>query len=467
MATLSELLEVTSAEVPQVDPYIGSVLGQYRIDRRLGSGGMGTVYEGVQLSVDRPVAVKVIAGDADRSPDFVARFRREAQAMARLRHPNTVRLLDFGVTEQSRMYMVMELLRGFDLETRLGQSGPLELTAALRIVRQVAQSLSEAHAIGIVHRDLKPGNIFLAEVEGGDCFVKVMDFGVAGFQHDGQHTTITMKGAVLGTAAYMSPEQAQGYEVDGRADLYSLGVILFEMLTGRPPFVANTAVSLLLLHVSEPPPRVLEICPNAPELSRVQSLLDRLLAKEPEARIDSAAELISVIDGLLLELGAAISGPSGIDTTPRMKAVRRKPWAGALMSLVLIAAGALFIWQGVRDSDAGDPHARTEWQNLEARGRVLASQSWDWLDHAVEGFHRSTSVSVTIATVPTGATVSLGGAELGTTPYPLQLKAPTAIELSLPGHAEQTVTIDPAGDPNVVIKLVPLPPYRGAMLPPP
>ncbi|HEY2736199.1 MAG TPA: protein kinase, partial [Polyangiales bacterium] len=421
----------------------------------------------VQLSVDRPVAVKVIAGDVESNPDFVARFRREAQAMAKLRHPNTVRLLDFGMTEQSRMYMVMELLRGDDLETRLGQSGPLELTAALRIVRQVAQSLSEAHALGIVHRDLKPGNIFLAEVEGGDCFVKVMDFGVAGFQHDGQHTTITMKGAVLGTAAYMSPEQAQGYDVDGRADLYSLGVILFEMLTGRPPFMANTAVSLLLLHVSEPPPRVLEVCPNAPELSRVQSLLDRLLAKSKDDRIETAADLIAAVDTLLLELGAAISGPSGIDTTPRMKSVRRKPWLGALMSLALIAAGALFIWQGVRDSDGRDPRAQTEWQNLETRGRVYASQSIDWLSRAFDGFHRSSSVSVTIATVPNGATVSLGGAELGKTPYPLQLKERTTIELSLPGHADRSVTVDPGGDPNVVIKLMPLPPYRSAMLPSP
>jgi hypothetical protein len=465
MATSTASQEVTVLEASsEPDPHIGTLLGQYRIDQRLGQGGMGTVYRGVQLSIDRPVAVKLINGDAERNPDFTARFRREAQAMAKLRHPNTVRLLDFGVTEQARMFMVMELLRGDDLETRLALNGPLELPVALRIVRQVAQSLSEAHALGIVHRDLKPGNIFLSQVEGGDSFVKVMDFGVAGFQHDGLNTTITMQGAVLGTAAYMSPEQAQGYEVDGRADLYSLGVILFEMLTGRPPFQANTAISLLILHVSETPPRILEICPDVPELARVQSLLDTLLAKTPEERPASAADVIVAVDALLAELGAAVSGTCLV-TEGRVRKSRPKPWLGAVLSLLVIAAGAALAWEGLHGFDSFGPHTRTKIAQAQRRGRQYAAQSLAWAGRMIDASWHTTPASVTIASVPSGATVQLDGAELGKTPYQLQLKDRTIIQLTYPGHATQTITVEPKGDPNLVVNLAPLPPYRSAWLP--
>jgi serine/threonine protein kinase len=454
MATLTEPLNATGREFSVEDPQIGSLLGQYRIDRRLGQGAMGVVYEGVQLSIDRPVALKLISADSERNPEFVARFRREAQAMAKLRHPNTVRLLDFGVSEQMRMFMVMELLRGEDLEARLADSGPFDLIEALRIVRQIAQSLSEAHALGIVHRDLKPGNIFLSRVEGGDCFVKVMDFGVAGFQHDGVNTSITMQGAVLGTAAYMSPEQAQGYAVDSRADLYSLGVILFEMLTGRPPFQADTAVSLMLLHVSEQPPRILELCPELPELARTQALLDALLAKSADQRPESAVEVIATIDALLADMGAAISGPTGIDTRPSASPLRpRKPVLGIALCALLIGISTLITWQSLRGWTGLDPQTRSHIQALQARGFSLASHSTDWASSLLAPWRSRITTSVLIASVPSGANVRLAGAELGKTPYLLQLKDTTVVELALPGHTSQTVTVDPAGDPNLVVKL--------------
>ncbi|MEY4576120.1 MAG: hypothetical protein RL701_823, partial [Pseudomonadota bacterium] len=465
MDILTDTTEIICAELPREDPYLGTVLGQqYRIESRLGQGGMGTVYKAVQLSVDRGVAVKVIAGDAERNPELVARFKREAQAMAQLRHPNTVRLLDFGVTEQSRMYMVMEWLRGRDLETHLSQDGPFELTAALHVVRQVTQSLSEAHARDIIHRDLKPGNIFLAELEGGDTVVKVMDFGVAGFKHNGQHTAITMQGEVLGTAAYMSPEQAKGESVDGRADLYSLGVILFEMLTGRPPFMANTAVSLLLLHVSEPPPRVFDVCPKAPELGCVQSLLDRLLAKDPADRPQSAAEVIAEIDALLADLGGGVSRISGFRTAPRLRRVDvqkwSRSWMGAVASLCVMA-GAAYAWQrGLDDGSASGAAAQAQTLGSNAAPTPHETvKTFEWVGRVADALRNS---NVTIASVPSGAKVALGGAELGQTPYRLQLKGATVIELSLPGHVPQQLRVDPHGDPNLVVRLVPLPPYRSA-----
>jgi serine/threonine protein kinase len=454
MATLTQPLNVTGRELPLQDPQIGSLLGQYRIDRRLGQGAMGVVYEGVQLSIDRPVAVKLISADGERNPEFAARFRREAQAMAKLRHPNTVRLLDFGVSEQMRMFMVMELLRGEDLEAHLADRGPFDLIEALRIVRQIAQSLSEAHALGIVHRDLKPGNIFLSRVEGGDCFVKVMDFGVAGFQHDGVNTSITMQGAVLGTAAYMSPEQAQGYPVDSRADLYSLGVILFEMLTGRPPFQADTAVSLMLLHVSEQPPRILELCPDLPELAPAQALLDALLAKSAADRPESAVEVIAMIDALLADLGAAVSGPTGIDTRPSVGPLRpRRPMLGIALCALLIGISTLITWQSLRGWAGLEPQTRARVQALQTRGFSLASHGTEWASSLLAPWRRRVTTSVLIASVPSGASVRLDGAELGKTPYLLQLKDTTAVELALPGHATQTVTVDPTGDPNLVVKL--------------
>ena len=277
------------------DPHIGMVYGgQYRIDERMGAGGMGAVYRGTQLSVDRPVAIKLIAPSVEQHAQHVQRFRREAEALAKLRHPNTVNLLDFGVTDNGRLFIVMELLSGTDLEQLLAKDGPIPLPEALRLLRQIAQSLSEAHALGIIHRDLKPSNVFLCHVEGGDSFVKVMDFGVAGFQQDEDNarSALTAKGTVLGTAAYMSPEQAQGWAVDARSDLYSLGVVLFEMLTGRPPFQANSAVSLLIAHVSEEPPRLGDVCADLPDRELAQNLLDELLAKQPDKRIAGATDLI-------------------------------------------------------------------------------------------------------------------------------------------------------------------------------
>ena len=435
--------------------HVGCVFGQYRIDELLGRGGMGAVYRGMQLSIDRPVAVKVIAADTENNHEYVLRFRREAQAMAKLRHPNTVRLLDFGVTEQGRMFMVMELLRGVDLQQRQ-KSGPLPLIEALRIVRQIAQSLSEAHAIGIVHRDLKPGNVFLSEVEGGDCFVKVMDFGVAGYQADATRSALTLKGAVLGTAAYMSPEQAQGTAVDTRADLYSLGVTLFEMLAGRLPFQSDSAVSLLVAHMHDAPPRLLEVRPDVRGLELVQPLLDRLLAKSPDERPATAADVIAIVDALLLDLGAPITASNGVDVATRASRARsRTPLTlGALLVSASIA-GALLSWQHPGKLAALRVHAESIWGRSGSLAANAAGRAMRWVDS-----DDAAVASVTIASLPSGATVKLAGAVLGKTPYQLQMKQKTEIQLTLSGYAPQTLAVEPKGEPNVVVNLVRSPQRR-------
>jgi serine/threonine protein kinase len=446
------------------DTPLGTVYGgQYRIEERMGAGGMGAVYRGTQLSVGRPVAIKVIAPEIERNDQHVSRFRREAEALAKLRHPNTVHLLDFGVTDEGRLYMVMELLSGRDLEAQLKETGPLELAAALRIVRQIARSLSEAHALGVIHRDLKPSNVFLCHVDGGDSFVKVMDFGVAGFLRDeDDRSVLTMKGTVLGTAAYMSPEQAQGFPVDARADLYSLGVVLFELLAGRPPFQANSAVSLLIAHVSEQPPRLADICADLPERDSVQALLDDLLAKEPEKRIATAADLITRIDALLNQLGEMSLIPPGQSLTPAkpLRAQKRRSRATSawpyLVVTVCLALGAGFVWQRPAEVASLRSMAAPQLELLQGRGLAL----WNGTLQVFQNLRRPDPVRVTIATVPSGARVKLGGAELGSTPYELAVKDKTEIELELPGHEVKTLQVDPAGDPNLIVKLNPLPPLR-------
>jgi eukaryotic-like serine/threonine-protein kinase len=439
---------------PDADPQIGRVLaGQFRIEELLGRGGMGNVYRGVQLSVDRPVAIKLISGDAPNQEELLQRFRREAEATARLSHPNTVRLFDFGVSEQRELYMVMELLSGSDLAAHLTQHGKLPLPGALLIARQVLQALSEAHALGIVHRDLKPGNIYLSRVQGGEMFAKVMDFGIAGIEAARDTHKLTLTGTVVGTPAYMSPEQAQGKPVDGRSDLYSLGVMLFEMLTGRLPFEAETMVSLLLAHVTQPPPRLRDLQPDLPKLNGVQRLLDHLLAKEPEQRPPSAGAALELIDALssgagvpesLRVSGASLStgaitpargAPTPLGWTVGGRAPKRaSAWlryaalGGA--TLLLTAAGGV-LWRA-------QPGARPT-------GRVEALPTPD----PTKGLS-----SVTIASAPSGASVQLDGVELGKTPFTLQVRRPTRLTLVLSGYVPQTLELTEDSDPNIAIDLL-------------
>jgi eukaryotic-like serine/threonine-protein kinase len=225
---------------------VGQVIdGKYRVDALVGRGGMGAVYRATQLSLDRPVAIKVIREDMLADESAVERFRREALAVARLRHPNVVVVHDFDVAPGVGAYIVMELLDGRSLRDELVSEGRVAPERASHLIRQACDGVQAAHAVGVIHRDLKPDNIFLA----GET-VKVLDFGVAKLADAESRAAITLPGAFVGTPAYAAPEHCLGGDSDARSDVYALGCVLYELVTGRPPFEAPSIVALLNRHVT-------------------------------------------------------------------------------------------------------------------------------------------------------------------------------------------------------------------------
>jgi serine/threonine-protein kinase len=264
-------------------------LGRYRLKRRLAAGGMGDVWLAYHPGLKRDVAVKILRPDErERSGLALARFEREVRSTAELAHPNTVRVFDYGVTEDGLWYYVMELLEGETLADYVSRLGPLPPARAVHIIGQAARALAEAHDRGIVHRDVKPENLFLTSLGGEHDFVKVIDFGIAKVQtNDGK---MTETGSLLGTPAYMSPEMAMGLSADARSDVYALGSVLYFLLSGRPPFEAENAGALIFAQVNErviPPSRVI----GRPLPTDVEGVVMRALSKDPGDRFASAAEM--------------------------------------------------------------------------------------------------------------------------------------------------------------------------------
>jgi eukaryotic-like serine/threonine-protein kinase len=276
---------------------IGQRFGNYLATALLGEGGMGAVYLAEHPSIGRQVAIKVLRAELGRDAQSLARFINEARAANSIRHPNIIEILDSGVTENGISYLVMELLRGESLTARIKRKGRLPPNEAVALVMQTASALGAAHAKGIVHRDLKPDNLFVVpdEANPGGEHIKVLDFGIAKLQTTAPGGFVkTRTGALMGTPIYMSPEQCLGTkEVDARSDIYSLGAILYELTTGRPPFISEGFGALLNMHLNQPPrpPREIE-----PAISPgLESAMLRMLAKKPEARFQSMAEVESVL----------------------------------------------------------------------------------------------------------------------------------------------------------------------------
>ena len=282
-------------------------LGSYRLGELLGRGGMGEVYLATHRMLARPAAIKLIRPEALAGEDgtkaqlATARFRREAEAAARLKSPHTVQLYDFGVTDEGRLYLVMELLEGLDLDSLVRRDGPLTAARVVHILRQVCESLEEAHDAGLVHRDIKPANIHLGRVGREPDFVKVLDFGLVKAVEGtgGEDSLATIAGMTLGTPAYMAPEMVQSEMIDGRADLYSLGCVAYYLLTGQLVFQGDTAIQTMFMHIQQEPVPPSERTEN-PIPPALERLILTCLAKQPEDRPASAADLaagLAQVDG--------------------------------------------------------------------------------------------------------------------------------------------------------------------------
>jgi serine/threonine-protein kinase len=308
--------DATVADDAPLDPLLGRVLDdKYRLDARLGEGGMGAVYRATHLLIERPVAVKVLNSRLVTDEAAKERFRREARAAGRLQHTNAVAVTDFGETRDGLVYLVMELLEGRPLREVLAHEAPLDAARAVSLMLQIAAAVEAAHEAGIIHRDLKPGNIFLVQRPDSPYIVKVLDFGIAKLAPDSEISfvdTLTGAGVMVGTPRYMSPEQFDGAQLTPASDVYSLGVILYEMLTGQTPFTGTTPLALALKHSSDTPQPLREIVPAIPPA--LEAITLRALEKNPQERPANAGEfrreLFAAAERLGLEHAAGFSAPT-------------------------------------------------------------------------------------------------------------------------------------------------------------
>ncbi len=308
---------MTIADYAPIDPLEGRVLDdKYRLDERLGEGGMGTVYRATHLLIDRPVAVKVLNQRFVEDEAARERFRREARAAGRLQHPNVAAVTDFGQTTDGLVYIVMELLEGRSLREVLAADAPLDIARAVSLMLQIASAVGAAHEAGIIHRDLKPGNIHIVQRRNLPPAVKVLDFGIAKVAADALEEadveTLTQTGVMIGTPRYMSPEQCDGAHLTPAADVYSLGIILYELLTGATPFNGATPLAVALQHSSKEPQRPRALRPAIP--AALEQVVLHALAKSPEERPQDAGafrrELYATAQRLGLEHAAEFSAPT-------------------------------------------------------------------------------------------------------------------------------------------------------------
>ena len=472
----------------KVDDYTGQVLNErYRVERLLGSGGMGAVYEGRHAIVGKRVAIKMLHADLATNEEVLKRFYREAQAAAAIGHKNIIDVMDVGVTPANEPYMVMEYLEGEDLESMLARTGSLAPEAACGILEPVLMALSAAHDKEIVHRDLKPANIFLCRSDDGRPIVKLIDFGISKISGGAGGTKLTQTGSLLGTPAYMSPEQARGgQDVDHRTDIYSMGVILYQMLTGELPFKGDNYNSLLISVLTEAPPPPSELNPKiTPE---VEALVLRELSKDPAARSQSAAEMLQAFEkltsyverasGMTLlgsqirsdvaggDLGSPKSGMGSQSSGSRVLSQRAKGtpgvWSGteakkgsraglavgivAALMLVLGVVAVVLLKGGYLAAPVAAPALPVPTTTPIARDVVTEPVEAEPAPKPVVEIH--------VVGAPEGAEILFDGAVVPVNPFSVEPKeALVKIEVRAPGYESFATMIAPSTDREVPVSL--------------
>jgi serine/threonine-protein kinase len=415
---------------------------------------MGAVYRAQQVGLGRSVALKVLKRQQYSSADVIARFEREAKAMSALVHPHTVRVYDFGATPEGLLFLAMELLEGELATQRLSRAGAASTTEAITWVRQVLRSLGEAHGKGIIHRDIKPDNIFLAQGEGtSEPIAKVLDFGIAK-AIEGEHKVDqfeTQDGTVFGTPRYMSPEQAQGKALDHRSDLYAVGIVLYELLVGAPPFVDRDAVVVMAKHIRDDPPPLRTAAPNAIFPASLQRVLDTALHKAPVLRFQNAEQFERALERCLRDAEL-------IERTPlrgrkwMVRALGAPAWtqwasaAAVLVTLAVLAAAPLAL-RGARSANAAVTRDEAVAQN-DARPQPVAAAP----KTAPVAAPAPETRMVTLYTEPKGANVWHYSRFVGVTPLPIEVQDGKAVRVrvSMPGFDSQTLDLSPAEGSRVV-----------------
>ncbi len=451
----------------------GAKLGSYVIEDKLGEGGMGVVYTAVHTRLNRRAVIKVLRKHLADNAQVARRFENEANAAASIGHPGIVEIYDIGQAPDGSLFIVMELLKGESLQERLDRERRLPCEQAVEIVRHCASALAAAHDEGIVHRDLKPDNIFMVAdpmMPGGER-AKLLDFGIAKLAGDGLATTMTATGAVMGTPHYMSPEQCEGAgKVDHRTDLYALGCILFQMLTGRPPFVEEGVGQYIVAHVTKPPPAIDALAPGVPRA--VAQVVSRLLAKRADDRFESASALVEALDAALAESGK----PGEAEATPvpvaRSGGRTSSPVAATLVADTSPAAAAVPNTT-LGDSAAervtiGDRSGRRWWPAL-VLGVAVAGGGGYGVVKILDGDEPATSaapapvpdpadaaiemVELALVLDPPNAQVEVDGAVV--TDNPLRVEAGVELQLVVraDGHDTETRTLTPTASGPVEVTL--------------
>jgi serine/threonine-protein kinase len=325
-----------------------TVAGKFTIESRVGSGGMGSVYRARQAGLDKIVAVKVLHRELLAEPTFASRFKREATSASRIDHPSSIRVIDFGEEPDGLLYIAMEYLEGRTLFSILREEAPLAPARIVDLSRQILAALAAAHEIGLVHRDLKPENVIVLtgkDDDGGATeHVKVCDFGIAKLQtNTDSEEKLTVEGSIVGTPEYLSPEQARGGELDARSDLYSMGVILFEMLTGEPPFRGDTPLAIVLKHLDAPPPRPSSLTPSVDP--KLEAACLKALSKAPADRFATAREMRAA---LVTETPTAAAPPATRGSSLLVMTDTPPPVSSTEVPLVLMSRRGSTLGSGAR-----------------------------------------------------------------------------------------------------------------------
>lgn len=361
------------------DPFVGQTLpGGYHIVSLISVGGMGRIYRAEQSVLGRTVAVKIVHPHLLADENAALRFLTEARAASQLNHPNSIAVYDFGRTDKGQPYLVMEFLRGRDLARVLAEEGLLEFPRIVNVLSQVLSALSEAHELGIVHRDLKPENVILEPLRRGGDLVKVLDFGLAKLRTDARAPrNVTSPGIVCGTPDYMAPEQGRGDPIDGRSDLYAIGVMLFQLLTGRLPFDADSATQIVLMHLTVPVPDPRVVAPQRAIPESLVQVVFRAMQKEARRRYQDAVEFA---DDLRRALELAESHPPSSQRSLHPRSLRPSPTVTCSDCGLLVPAGRFCIECGARLSTPSIPPIRASQVKLPL---VLLGRDEDrrWLAH--------------------------------------------------------------------------------------